>query len=72
MLTHLEQRRDYPTSASDYKLLEECGRGVSATVRASFSLFREPLLHHSKDGDAWKAGKMVIPFIEARHHAVNC
>ncbi|CAL5219491.1 g1332 [Coccomyxa viridis] len=24
--------RDFPTSASEYKLLEECGRGVSATV----------------------------------------
>ncbi|CAK0760674.1 hypothetical protein CVIRNUC_002790 [Coccomyxa viridis] len=28
----LSSMRDYPTSASDYKLLEECGRGVSATV----------------------------------------
>lgn len=24
--------REYPTDAHDYKLLEECGRGVSATV----------------------------------------
>ena len=24
--------RDYPTDANDYKMLEECGRGVSATV----------------------------------------
>ena len=24
--------RDYPTSAEDYELLEEAGRGVSATV----------------------------------------
>ena len=25
--------RDYPTNADEYELLEECGRGVSATVR---------------------------------------
>ncbi len=27
--------RDYPVSAEDYELLEEAGRGVSATVRRS-------------------------------------
>lgn len=29
--------REYPTSADAYELLEECGRGVSATVRRSRS-----------------------------------
>jgi hypothetical protein len=36
-LTHLYHpftaRRDYPVTADEYELLEECGRGVSATVR---------------------------------------
>lgn len=29
--------RDYPTTADSYELLEECGRGVSATVSVSNS-----------------------------------
>ena len=28
-------RKDYPVAAEGYELVEECGRGVSATVRAA-------------------------------------
>ncbi|PSC70697.1 serine threonine-kinase 4-like isoform X1 [Micractinium conductrix] len=36
------QRRDYPTAADNYDLVEECGRGVSATVyRAICKPFNE-------------------------------
>ncbi len=32
-LPNLAPSRDYPVTADEYELLEECGRGVSATVR---------------------------------------
>ena len=37
VLTCILINRDYPTNADAYKLLEECGRGVSATVSPSLA-----------------------------------
>lgn len=42
-------RRDYPTSVDDYDLLEECGRGVSATVSAE----KKKKTAVEADGEGW-------------------
>ena len=36
-LAVLGRRRNFPTNADEYELTEECGRGVSATVRSCCS-----------------------------------
>lgn len=58
----MSRRREWPTNSKAYELLEECGRGVSATVRAPLQhkLLQLSLLYDALLGNNLPAGSSCV------------
>lgn len=78
--TPLMLRRQYPTDADQYELKEECGRGVSATVRCLLWAMACQLLVssaacclpvHSTWGCACRGERMILS-LRSVHRAQQC